>query len=413
MLNAAIIVAAGRGSRAAAAGARPKQYLPVAGTPLLARSLSAFLDHDGIAMVQPVIHADDRALYHEAAGALSSPKLLAPVSGGPNRQQSVLAGLRALKPHAPGAVLIHDAARPLVSAAVIGRVIDCLQREAGCLAALPLTDTLKAEVGGHVERTIGRDRLWRAQTPQGFHFEAILQAHERAAATGREDFTDDAAIAEWQGLGVALVMGSERNVKLTTAEDFQLAERFLAGEAFGREMRTGTGLDVHAFEPGDHVMLCGIRIPHEAKLAGHSDADVGLHAITDALLGTIGAGDIGQHFPPSDPQWKGADLSIFLAQAQKLLAAAGARIVHIDLTVICERPKIGPHREAMRARIAAILGIAIDRVSVKATTTEGLGFTGRREGIAAMASATIELRNPDAFDPDRSRIPSPMGRGSG
>ncbi len=392
MLNAAIIVAAGRGSRAAGAGAKPKQYLPVAGKPVLLRSLSAFIDHDSIGLVQSVIHADDRDLYDETVRELSSAKLLPPVSGGQSRQQSVLAGLRALNPHRPDTVLIHDAARPFAPAAVIGGVIDCLKDEVACLAGLPLSDTLKSEENGHVARTISRDGLWRAQTPQGFHFEAILAAHEKAAAAGREDFTDDAAIAEWQGLNVALVMGSERNVKLTTAEDFELAERFLAGEAHWRETRTGTGFDVHAFEPGDHVVLCGVRVPHEGKLAGHSDADVGLHALTDALLGTIGAGDIGQHFPPSDPKWKGTDSSVFLAHTAHLLAEAGARIVHVDVTLICERPKIGPHRDTMRSRVAEILGITPDRVSVKATTTEGLGFTGRREGIAAMASATVELQ---------------------
>jgi 2-C-methyl-D-erythritol 4-phosphate cytidylyltransferase/2-C-methyl-D-erythritol 2,4-cyclodiphosphate synthase len=393
MSNAAIIVAAGRGSRAAGGGAAPKQYRAVGGVPVIARSLAAFLGHAGIHLVQPVIHPDDRVLYEKIAGGFASAKLLAPVHGGQNRQQSVLAGLRALEPHAPDIVLIHDAARPFVPEAVIGRVLDGLQTESACLAALPLSDTLKAEADtdGHVERTISRERLWRAQTPQGFRFEAILAAHERAAAAGREDFTDDATIAEWQGLAVALVMGSERNLKLTTQEDFELAERLL-GSGHARELRSGHGFDVHAFAPGDHVTLCGVRVPHEAGLAGHSDADVGLHALTDALLGAIGAGDIGEHFPPSDPRWKGADSSLFLAHAGKLLADAGGRILNVDVTLICERPKIGPHREAMRARIAAILGIETARVSVKATTTEGLGFTGRREGIAAMASAMVELQ---------------------
>jgi 2-C-methyl-D-erythritol 4-phosphate cytidylyltransferase/2-C-methyl-D-erythritol 2,4-cyclodiphosphate synthase len=391
MLTAAIIVAAGQGLRAAGAGAKPKQYLAVGGHPVLARSLSAYLDHDAVGLVLPVIHPDHRALYEDIAGRLASPKLLAPVFGGPSRQGSVLAGLEALAAHAPDLVLIHDAARPFISASVISRVIDSLGDNPASLAALPLSDTLKAEEAGHVARTISREALWRAQTPQGFHFPAILEGHRAARDAGREDFTDDAAIAEWRGLPVALVMGSERNVKLTTPEDFELAERMLASDAPARETRVGTGFDVHAFEPGDHVTICGVLIPHTAGLAGHSDADVGLHAITDALLGTIGAGDIGQHFPPDDPAWKGADSSIFLRHTKDLLEERGCRIIHVDVTVICERPKIGPHREAMRTRVAEILGVGASRVSVKATTTEGLGFTGRGEGIAAMASATVEI----------------------
>ncbi len=392
MLNAAIIVAAGRGARAADAGDKPKQYLPIAGKSALARSLAAFLGHEEIGLVQPVIHAGDEALYEEAAATFQSPKLLAPVSGGRNRQESVLSGLRALESHGPDTVLIHDAARPFVSEAVIGRVIESLRENAACLAALPLSDTLKAEENGRVKSTISREGLWRAQTPQGFRYGQILDAHEAAAAEGRGDFTDDAAIAEWQGIAVALAMGSERNVKLTTAEDFELAERMLTGEAQLRETRTAIGFDVHEFEPGgDHVILCGITIPHAASLGGHSDADVGLHALTDALLGTIGAGDIGEHFPPGDPKWKGADSSFFLDQTARLISEAGGRIVNVDVTLICERPKIGSYRQAMRARIAEILDIEPGRVSVKATTTEGLGFTGRSEGIAAMATATVEL----------------------
>lgn len=391
MLTAAIIVAAGQGLRAAEAGARPKQYLPVGGRPVMARSLAAYLDHAAVGLVQPVIHPDHRALYEDVAGRLASPKLLKPVNGGPSRQGSVLAGLKALKRRAPELVLIHDAARPFIPAGVIGRVIDSLGDHEASLAALPLSDTLKAETAGRVARTISRDGLWRAQTPQGFHFPAILAAHQAAKAAAREDFTDDAAIAEWQGLGVALVMGSERNMKLTTPEDFELAERMLASEAPLRETRVGTGFDVHAFEPGDGVTLCGVSIPHNARLAGHSDADVGLHAIIDALLGTIAAGDIGQHFPPGDPAWKGADSSLFLRHTKGLLQDKGCRIVHVDVTFVCERPKIGPHREAMRARVAEILDVGPERISVKATTTEGLGFTGRSEGIAAMASATVEI----------------------
>jgi 2-C-methyl-D-erythritol 4-phosphate cytidylyltransferase/2-C-methyl-D-erythritol 2,4-cyclodiphosphate synthase len=398
MQNAVIIVAAGRGIRASSAGDKPKQYLPLGKRAVLTRSLDAFLGHSAIEIVQAVIDPAHRAFYEEATAKLACAKLVAPVSGGRNRQQSVLYGLRALKSHAPKTVLIHDAARPFVSQSIISHAIDALKDYSACLAALPLSDTLKAESSGLVVKTISRDGLWRAQTPQGFHFDAILAAHEEAERQGRDDFTDDAALAEWQGLDVALIMGSERNIKLTTAEDFELGTRLLEDGGSARETRTGTGFDVHAFEPGDHLILCGIKIPHGAKLKGHSDADVGLHALTDALLGAIGAGDIGQHFPPSDPKWKGADSAVFLDHTAKLVAEAGGRIMHVDLTLICERPKIGPHRDAMRTRIGEVLKIERDRVSVKATTTEGLGFAGRGEGIAAMASATVELSRKGGSD---------------
>ena len=395
MPNAVIIVAAGRGTRAAGAAQTPKQYVEIGGKTVLARSIEAFLDHERIHLVQPVIHPGDRALYEAATRTLHSPKLLPPVAGGRNRQQSVLAGLEAVRANAPSNVLIHDAARPFLAAPVVDRVIDALRNAAAVLAALPLSDTLKAEQNGLVTRTVSRDGLWRAQTPQGFRFPAILEAHQAAALAGREDFTDDAAIAEWRGLDVAIVLGAERNIKLTTKEDFELADHLLATGRASVEMRTGTGFDVHAFEPGNQVTVCGIAVPHEMGLAGHSDADVGLHALTDALLGAIGAGDIGQHFPPSDPPWKGADSSLFLSHTAKLLRENGARIVNVDVTLICERPKIGPYAQAMRSRIGEILSIGVGRVSVKATTTEGLGFTGRREGIAAMASATVETERKD------------------
>ncbi|HKJ63177.1 MAG TPA: 2-C-methyl-D-erythritol 2,4-cyclodiphosphate synthase, partial [Hyphomicrobiales bacterium] len=280
---------------------------------------------------------------------------------------------------------------PFISSEIITHTLKSLQSAPACLVAIPVSDTLKAEQNAHVARTIDRKGLWRAQTPQGFHYDIILNAHEKAEYEGRDDFTDDAALAEWQGHEVALVMGSERNIKLTTAEDFDLAERLMREPGAAYETRTGSGFDVHAFVPGDAVILCGVRIPHEAKLSGHSDADVGLHALTDALLGVIGSGDIGSHFPPSDPQWKGADSSVFLRHAASLVRKAGGRIVNADVTLICERPKIGLHREAMRERIAEIVGVDLSRVGVKATTTEGLGFTGRSEGIAAMASVAVEF----------------------
>jgi 2-C-methyl-D-erythritol 4-phosphate cytidylyltransferase/2-C-methyl-D-erythritol 2,4-cyclodiphosphate synthase len=284
-------------------------------------------------------------------------------------------------------VLIHDAARPFVEAPIVDRVLDALERSAGAIAALPLVDTVKraAPGGTRIEATTSRERLWRAQTPQGFRFAEILAAHRAAAA---QDLTDDAAVAEAAGLAVELVAGAEENFKVTTEADLARAERMAGG---AMEFRNASGFDVHRFAPGDAVTICGLRIPHDRKLEGHSDADVGLHALTDAILGAIGAGDIGLHFPPSDPQWRGADSAKFLAYAGALVARRGGRIVNLDLTLVCERPKIGPHREAMRARVAAILGIETERVSVKATTTEGLGFTGRGEGIAAQATATVAL----------------------
>ncbi len=389
MKNVVILVAAGRGLRAGAE--TPKQYRQLAGMSVVARSLKAFADHPGIDAVLPVIHPDDAVLFTDAARQHCS-KCIAPTFGGASRQASVLAGLEALAPYQPQRVLIHDAARPLVTPDVIDRVLGALDSAPACLAALPLADTLKEEREGCVGRTIDRRGLWRAQTPQGFHYAAILAAHRGARDEASHSFTDDAAIAEWQGLDVALVLGSERNIKLTTREDFDLAEKLLRdSDPLPFEVRHGTGFDVHAFEPGDHVMLCGLAIPHDFGLKGHSDADVGLHALTDAVLGAIGAGDIGDHFPPSDMKWRGAESGQFLRHAAGLVSSRRGRIVHLDVTLICERPKIGPHKDAMRHRIAELVGVEVGRVSVKATTTEGLGFTGRREGLAAMASATVEV----------------------
>jgi 2-C-methyl-D-erythritol 4-phosphate cytidylyltransferase / 2-C-methyl-D-erythritol 2,4-cyclodiphosphate synthase len=377
----ALVVAAGRGTRLGTA--QPKQYLPLAGRPLLRRTLENLRAHPLITGVVAVIHPDDRALYDEAASGLD---LLPPVAGGAQRQDSVRNGLEALAPHRPSRVLIHDGARPFVDRATIDRVIAALETAPGAIAALPVRDTVKREAGGRIGATIERAGLWRALTPQGFHFEAILAAH-RAAAGG--ELTDDAAIAERAGLPVALVEGSEENFKVTTMDDLARAERALAARL--GDVRTGQGFDVHAFGPGDRVWLCGVAVPHEQALVGHSDADVGLHALTDALLGAFGAGDIGMHFLPSDPKWRGAASDRFLRHAADLLAKAGGMVAHADVTLICERPKVGPHRDAMVARIAEILGIDKARVSVKATTTEKLGFTGRGEGIAASAVATIRL----------------------
>ncbi len=393
---AALIVAAGRGSRAGPGA--PKQYRPLAGRAVLAWTLEAFLHNPRIHAVRVVIHPDFEDAYAAALGPLSGhPKLLSPCPGGGERQDSVRLGLDSLTEAAPDQVLIHDAARPFITDDVITRVIEALTAHSAALAALPIADTLKRATGPaddpRVEATLPREQMWRAQTPQGFDYAMIVEAHR--AAVGRT-LTDDAAVAEAFGVAPALVLGAPDNMKITQAEDFGLAETLIRQRHDGEtpmtaEYRTGQGFDVHAFEAGDHVMVGGVRIPHDAGLAGHSDADVGLHAITDAVLGAIGAGDIGQHFPPSDPRWAGADSAAFLAHAGALATERGARVVHVDLTVIGERPKIGPHRETIRARIAAILGLHVDRVSVKATTTEKLGFTGRREGLAAMATATVRF----------------------
>ncbi|OHC74310.1 MAG: bifunctional 2-C-methyl-D-erythritol 4-phosphate cytidylyltransferase/2-C-methyl-D-erythritol 2,4-cyclodiphosphate synthase [Rhodospirillales bacterium RIFCSPLOWO2_02_FULL_58_16] len=376
----AIVVGAGRGHRFG--GATPKQYLPLAGAPVVRRALRSFLDHPGVDSVLPVIHPDDRELFAAAASGL---EVMAPVSGGATRRESVLLGLESLAFMTPDRVLIHDAARPFVGEEVISGVLKALERYDGAIPALPVSDTLKrAGKGDLISETVDRSGLWRAQTPQGFRFKEIIKAHR--AAEGAE-FTDDAAVAENFGLTVALVMGSEDNMKITTGDDLLRAERQLgAGES-----RCGMGLDAHRFKDGDHVMLCGVRIPFASGLEGHSDADVGLHALTDALLGAVGAGDIGDHFPPNDPQWRGAASEIFLKRAGDIAKERGAVITNMDITLICEKPKIGPHRAAMVGRIAGILGMAEERISVKATTTERMGFTGRGEGIAAQAIATVNF----------------------
>lgn len=376
----ALIVAAGRGTRAG--GAVPKQYRDLGGRPVLRWSLERFRAHPQIGAVRAVIHPDDRALYDAAAAGLD---LLSPIEGGSSRQESVRLGLESLEAMQPKTVLIHDAARPFIDAETIARTIDALGKTPGAIVAVPVADTIKREASGRIAATIDRAGLWRAQTPQGFRFDTILAAHR--AARGAE-LSDDAAVAERAGLAVALVQGSEMNTKLTSEDDLRRAA-LLAGAA--SETRVGTGFDVHAFGPGDHVRLCGVKVPHTQALVGHSDADVALHALTDAILGAIGAKDIGAHFPPGDPRWRGASSDKFLRHAVSLLAARGGSVVHADITIVCERPKVGPHRDAMVQRLAAILGTDPARCSVKATTTEGLGFTGRGEGIAAQAVATVRL----------------------
>jgi 2-C-methyl-D-erythritol 4-phosphate cytidylyltransferase/2-C-methyl-D-erythritol 2,4-cyclodiphosphate synthase len=392
MTVAALIVAAGRGTRAVGEAAVPKQYWPLGGVAMLTRSISAFAKHPSVDEILVVVHGDDGKLYQEAAGPYSS-SLRAPVLGGAMRQESVRVGLEALIAAKPTKVLIHDAARPFVDALLIDRVLDGLERHDASLPSLPVTDSLKRGSDGRVTETVKRDGLWRAQTPQGFKFDAILAAHRKAAEAGLNDFTDDSAVAEWFGLDVGLVEGSEANRKLTSAEDLRSADAALRvrQSADNGTMRVASGYDVHAFAPGDSVVLCGVRIPHGKKLSGHSDADVALHALTDALLGVIADGDIGVHFPPSDERWRGQASSLFLKEAGSRVKARGGRIVHADITLICESPRIGPHRDAMRANIANMLELELSQVSIKATTNEGLGFIGRGEGIAAMATATVLL----------------------
>ncbi len=378
---AVLIVAAGRGERAG--GRIPKQYAPLLGKPILRWTVEAFRRHPRIGAIQVAVGADQDQLYRETVTGFD---LLPPIAGGATRQESVRRGLEALSAAAPDFVLIQDGARPLTSPAVIDAVIAAL--EAGSDAAIPLlavADTLKREAGGKWT-TVSRAHLHRAQTPQGFRFAKILRAHRHFAA---QDVTDDMALAELAGLRIAAVAGEEVNMKVTEPADFALAEGHLRARL--GESRTGMGYDVHRFTDGDRVWLCGIEVPHDRGLEGHSDADAGLHALTDAILGAIGEGDIGQHFPPSDERWRGAPSWKFLDHAASLVREKGGAIVHCDVTIICERPKVGPHREAMRARIADILKIETARVSVKATTTEGLGFEGRREGLAAQAVATVRL----------------------
>jgi 2-C-methyl-D-erythritol 4-phosphate cytidylyltransferase/2-C-methyl-D-erythritol 2,4-cyclodiphosphate synthase len=383
--TAAILVAAGRGLRAGSGG--PKQYRWIGGQTVIFRAMEPFCRHPEVFAVQPVLNPDDTAIFNAAVSALPHRP---PATGGATRQASVLAGLEALASQKPDVVLIHDAARPFVSAALISRAIEAAGRTGAAIPAIAVADTIKL-IGesGNVEATPERARLRIAQTPQAFRFDVILDAHRRAAREGRNDFTDDAALAEWAGLTVATFEGDAANMKLTTPEDFVREEARL-GAALG-DVRTGSGYDVHAFGDGDHVMICGVRVPHSKGFLAHSDGDVGLHALVDAILGALADGDIGSHFPPTDPKWKGAASDQFLKYALERVAARGGRIAHLDVTLICERPKIGPLREAMRARIAEITGLPLSRIAVKATTSERLGFTGREEGIAAMASATIRL----------------------
>ena len=383
---AAVIVAGGRGVRAG--GEVPKQYRHIGRDPVIRSALAAFAGHPQIEAVQPVIHAEDEAAFQAATAGLTG--LLTPVPGGASRQASVYAGLKALRGQRPDIVLIHDAARPFVTRALIERAIAAGSEYGAAVPAIAVADTVKkVDAHGTITATIDRSELRIVQTPQAFSYNLIVDAHGRAARSDRSDFTDDAALAEWAGHRVNVFPGDTANVKLTTNEDFARAEA-LRMAATG-DVRTGNGFDVHAFADGDHIMLGGVRIAHTRGVTGHSDADVALHALVDAILGALAEGDIGQHFPPSDPQWKGAASGKFLSFACERVRARFGVIAHLDVTVVCEAPRIGPHRDAMRARIAAIAGISADRVGVKATTSEKLGFTGRGEGIVAMATATVRL----------------------
>lgn len=392
-----VIVAAGRGERAGSHAEGPKQYRRIGGRPVISHTLDLFVNWPHARHIVMVIHPDDAALFETArAAALPAGERLTVVHGGPTRQQSVLAGLEALPADAVSHVLIQDAVRPFVEPAILERTLAAFQHGArAVLPAVAVADTLKrADANGNVAETVSRSGLFAAQTPQSFHLATILEAHRRASASGRTDFTDDASIAEWAGVRVHLVEGSAGNVKLTLQKDIAMADQRLSHGL--PDVRTGNGYDVHQLVEGDGVTLCGLFIAHDQALSGHSDADVALHALTDALLATCGAGDIGDHFPPSDPQWKGAASRIFLEHAAGIVRAKGGTIMNADVSLIAEAPKVGPHREAMRRNLADFLGISIDRCSVKATTNEKIGFIGRREGIAAIATATVVYGGTDA-----------------
>jgi 2-C-methyl-D-erythritol 4-phosphate cytidylyltransferase/2-C-methyl-D-erythritol 2,4-cyclodiphosphate synthase len=388
MSVAAIIVAGGNGLRAG--GEVPKQYQYVAGKPMVRWALESFIGHPQVDRVVAVIGKDHEALFEQARMGLGG---VSCVKGGGTRQESCLAGIEACADDPPNLILIHDAARPFVSQALISRVIAALGAADAVVPGLPVADTMKFAPHAIVERTVDRAGLWLVQTPQGFRYEPIRMAHRKAAGVGLQQFTDDAAVAEYAGLSVQIIAGEKSNNKLTTQEDIDNANSHHAAPNIeaNRDVRTGTGIDFHVFEKGNEIVLCGVRIPHSHRLKGHSDADVALHALTDALLGSIGEADIGQHFPPDDARWKGADSTIFLDHARALLQRRGGSIANVDLTILAETPRIAPYVPDMKAYLAAVLQVAPDRVSIKATTTEGMGAIGRREGICAQAVATVRL----------------------
>ena len=388
MTVAAVIVAGGSGLRAG--GDLPKQYQVIGGKPVIWWTLKAFAEHPGISHVQAVIGEGHEAMFAAATLGLD---VAAPVIGGSTRQESCRAGLEAIALHRPDKVLIHDAARPFVAPDLIARVIAWLDRHKAVIPGMPVAETLKLAPGGMIKATIDRSGMWTAQTPQGFAFDAILAAHRAAHVENAGNLTDDAAVAERAGIEIAMITGRTDNRKLTTAEDVTLADRAMMATLFSTlpDIRVGQGIDVHAFEAGAAVILCGVAIPHSLRLKGHSDADAAMHALTDAIFGAIGEGDIGVHFPPSDPQWRGADSAIFLRKAVACVRQRGGIIANVDITILAEAPRIGAHVGAMKAVLAPLLDIGVERIAIKATTTERLGAIGRGEGIMAFATATVRL----------------------
>ncbi len=388
MTVAAVIVAGGSGLRAG--GEKPKQYQLIGGRPVIWWTLKAFLDHPGIAHVQPVIGEGHEAMFAESVEGLQLPPA---VIGGATRQESCRIGVEAVGRHRPAKVLIHDAARPFAARDLISHVIAWLDRYPAVVPGMPVAETLKFAPGGVVSRTVDRAGMWTAQTPQGFSYEPIAAAHRKAAADAAANLTDDASVAEHAGIVISMIPGRHDNRKLTTAEDIEMADREMTSRNLANlpDIRTGQGIDIHPFEAGHSVTLCGVPISHNMKLKGHSDADAAMHALTDAILGTIGEGDIGTHFPPSDPQWKGAPSRIFLEKAMALLEARSGLLANVDITILAEAPKVAPHVQAMKAFLGPLLRLTPDRIAIKATTMEGLGAIGRKEGIMAFAVATVRL----------------------
>ncbi len=386
MKIAAVIVSAGTGTRAG--GDRPKQYQDIGGEMVLRHTLRAFVEHPQVSFVQAVIGPDQEESFAEAARGFD---VQMPVRGGASRQESCRIGIEACATATPDIVLIHDAARPFVSPELISNIIAALMNADGAIPALGVADTIKQAKDGYVEKTLERSALFNVQTPQGFSFAAIRHAYAQAAAEGHNNFTDDSGVAEAAGLKICLVPGDPKNRKLTTKQDIAMADAELRRATQTMQTRIGQGIDFHRFEAGEAIWLCGVEIPHTHKLNGHSDADVALHALTDALLGAIGESDIGTHFPPSDPQWKGARSAIFVAKARSLLESRGGQIANVDITILAEAPKISPHLSRMKAEISRQLGIAQDRIAIKATTTEMMGAIGRKEGMAALATVTVSL----------------------
>lgn len=375
----ALIVAAGRGLRVGSS--KPKQYQLINGRSILEQSIMAFLAHPKVDAIRVVIGSADDEMYQQSISSLTSAKLLPSVSGGDERSDSVRMGLESLESLSPQHILIHDGARPFVSMDLISRVLEGLEKHKGVIPCIPVVDTLKLAPNHLIKKTIDRNDLYHAQTPQGFDYQSILDAHR--SLVNVKNITDDASLLEHLGIPVHIVMGNQMNKKITTTDDIK-------GESMSvPDIRVGHGIDVHAIGPGDHVTLLGVKIPMSFSLIGHSDADVGLHSLTDALLGAIGEGDIGQHFSPNDPLWKDADSSLFLKDAGRRVLEKGGQISHLDITFIGERPKISAFRDQMINRVAELLAIERSRVSVKATTTEKLGFIGREEGLACFATATV------------------------